>query len=99
MKTNNPIELVSFGDLAKQLSTNGRALHVSTIHRWARRGVRGVRLRATRVGGRWFVEPQAFRDFIAALTGNGVGHVGYDLESTPSSNSSAAEQTLDSLGW
>ena len=99
MDTNNPSELISFGDLAKQLSTNGRALHVSTIHRWARRGVRGVRLRATRVGGRWFVEPQAFRDFVAALTANGVGQVGSDFGSTLAGDRSAAERTLDSLGW
>ena len=42
-------------------------VHVSTIWRWANRGVRGHRLCAFRVGGRMFVLRSALETFLLAL--------------------------------
>jgi hypothetical protein len=41
--------------------------HLNTIRRWAKRGVRGVRLRSWLVGGRRFTSPEAITEFIRAL--------------------------------
>lgn len=46
-------------EAARRLNT-----HVSTIHRWAQRGIGGVKLRITRVGGRSFVLKDDLEDFI-----------------------------------
>ena len=42
-----PTGWVSLGDLSRALG-----VHQATLFRWARRGVRGVRLRTTKLGGR-----------------------------------------------
>lgn len=42
--------------------------HRATFIRWATRGVKGVRLRAERLGGRWFATPEAVIDFHRQLT-------------------------------
>jgi hypothetical protein len=42
--------------------------HTSTLFRWMKRGVRGVRLEAVRVGGGWFTSREAVRRFIVATT-------------------------------
>jgi len=46
---------------------DGRQPDLSTIHRWAFRGVRGHKLRITRIGGRIFTSVQDIEDFISAL--------------------------------
>lgn len=38
--------------------------HLSTLHRWRLRGVRGVRLRTCLVGGRRFTRPEWIAEFI-----------------------------------
>lgn len=43
--------------------------HISTIHRWRLRGVRGVRLETILVGGRRFTSRTAIADFIARASG------------------------------
>lgn len=45
-----------------------KQVHVSTIVRWILHGVRGVRLEAVRVGGRWITSHEAIERFSAALT-------------------------------
>lgn len=48
-------ELLPFSQVAKQLQEHhGIKVHVSTLHRWREKGVRGRRLAAHRIGGRWF---------------------------------------------
>jgi hypothetical protein len=54
-------------------SRNGRPVHVATITRWINDGVRGrdgqvIRLRATRLPGRWVVTDAAIDEFLDALT-------------------------------
>jgi hypothetical protein len=40
----------------------------STMHRWAHRGIRGVRLATILVGGRRYTTREAIEEFIAALS-------------------------------
>jgi hypothetical protein len=47
---------------------NGRSTHVATLSRWIVRGVRGVRLDAARIGGRWITSEEAIDRFSSALT-------------------------------
>ena len=42
--------------------------HVSTMHRWRVRGVRGVQLEAMRVGGQWYTSWEALKRFFTATT-------------------------------
>jgi hypothetical protein len=44
-----------------------KPVHPSTIVRWILHGVRGVRLEAVRVGGRWVTTHEAIERFSAAL--------------------------------
>jgi len=55
-------ESISFSELAKRLA------HQSTIHRWRSRGIRGCRLEAFRIGGRWYTNEVSFAKFCAAVT-------------------------------
>ena len=48
-----------------------RDLHVTTIWRWATRGVRGIRLETYREGGRRYTTREAHARFVAA-TSDGV---------------------------
>ena len=47
--------------------------HVSTLHRWRTRGVRGARLITERVGGRRVVAASELARFIAAVTAAAEG--------------------------
>jgi hypothetical protein len=42
-------------------------VHLSTVIRWVRRGCRGVRLEAVRVGGRWVTSREALDRFVERL--------------------------------
>ena len=53
-----------------QLKLNGNSIDLSTIHRWAGRGVRGVRLRTKRIGGRVATRVEWVDDFLRLLTGD-----------------------------
>ena len=44
------------------------APHVSTLHRWRLRGVRGVKLETVLIGGRRFTSEEALRRFADRLT-------------------------------
>lgn len=48
----------------------GRKCHVSTLHRWAKDGCRGIRLEAIRVGGTLCTSLEALQRFCDRLTGN-----------------------------
>lgn len=47
--------------------------HVSTLHRWRIRGVRGVRLETVRIGGRRFVSVAALAEFCDRVTASQSG--------------------------
>lgn len=59
-------------------SRGGRPVHVATVTRWILEGARlrdgtRLRLRATRLPGRWVVEKVAVDEFLAALTADRSG--------------------------
>lgn len=41
--------------------------HVSTCHRWAIKGVNGVKLRTKKAGNRKFTKPEWIEEFLAEL--------------------------------
>ncbi|MBY0587893.1 DUF1580 domain-containing protein [bacterium] len=47
---------------------NGRRIHVSTLYRWADRGVQGVVLETCKVGGTRCTSVEAIERFIEALS-------------------------------
>ncbi len=47
---------------------SGRPTHVSTIYRWIRRGHRGVKLEAVRIGGCLYTSSEALQRFAERLT-------------------------------
>ncbi len=42
--------------------------HPSTLWRWRRKGIGGVRLRTVRIGGKIYVPREAIDEFVSALT-------------------------------
>lgn len=62
--------VLSFLTLAARLPAGrrGRRVNVSTIHRWRLRGLRGCRLEAIRIGGRWVTSLEAAQRFFDALS-------------------------------
>ena len=70
---NNQI-LLSFAEAAARLSTGGRRLHVATIHRWATRGIRGVRLEYAKVGRYCVTTAGAIERFVAEQTAQDRTH-------------------------
>lgn len=48
--------------------SNREDVHLSTVWRWATRGVRGVVLESFRIGGRRFTTEEAFVRFTSALS-------------------------------
>lgn len=53
---------VPFSQVAKDLEVTA-----ATVYRWALRGVRGVRLQAQRVGGRWATKDEWVQAFLEQL--------------------------------
>lgn len=49
-------------------SFNGKRLHVSSVWRWARRGVKGVKLETRRIGARYVTSMEALERFTKALS-------------------------------
>jgi hypothetical protein len=57
--------LLSLAEASKVLA--GRP-HISSLHRWRLRGVRGIKLETVMVGGRRFVSRAALEEFAARVT-------------------------------
>ena len=62
--------LLSFSQATKGLP--GRP-HLSTLHRWRLRGIRGVRLETCMVGGRRYTSREALQRFSDAITAAATG--------------------------
>jgi len=52
---------------------HGRGVSLSTLHRWQRRGVRGVRLETVLVGGVRYTSREALNRFVSTITRRGEG--------------------------
>ena len=63
MQTVNKITMSDSARLFARLTGAPRP-HRATMLRWAIKGVRGTRLRAERLGGRWYTTPEAVEDFL-----------------------------------
>lgn len=63
--------LLSLSQAAKRLPSGqpGKATHVSTIHRWIQKGLKGVQLEAVKAGGRWLTSYEALQRFTDNLAG------------------------------
>ena len=75
--------------------------HISTLHRWRLRGVRGVRLETTLVGGKRYTSIEALQRFADQL--NGLNNAGRTAQLAASGTSrakqiAAADRELDSAG-
>lgn len=75
----------------------GKPIHVSTVHRWRMKGVRGVRLECIMRGGIRYTSREALARFFAATTAAAEGR---PAPSTPdrSAQIAAAEKELAELG-
>lgn len=78
----------------------GRPVHVATVTRWITEGARlrdGTRLslRATRLPGRWVVEPEAVEEFLTALTADRSADLNAGRASIPAKSElrTAADRT------
>jgi len=61
-------QILTFSEAAKVLpAVNGKRPHCSTLWRWARRGVQGVRLETRRIGGRFVTSAEALERFTKTL--------------------------------
>lgn len=61
-------QIVTFTEATKLLPPiNGRRPCASTIWRWARKGIQGIRLESMRIGGRYVTSAEALERFAIAL--------------------------------
>ena len=61
-------DVFTFTEIASRLPRlNGRKIHPNALWRWARKGVKGVRLETRRLGGRFVTSMEAIERFSKAL--------------------------------
>ena len=87
----NHERLLSLADACKEIP--GRP-HISTLHRWRLRGVRGHRLETVLIGGRRFTSAEAIQEFIAATTAHEDGRRDLQIRQPSMAN---VERELDRL--
>src|SRR5687767_11665175 len=68
----------------------GKRLGLSTVHRWAQRGLGGVVLRTIRVGGVLCTSERWLWDFFTALSGNASAAPPPSRHSTPCAKRNAS---------
>lgn len=83
-------ELLSVFEVTRRLPNRP---HIATVHRWITRGLRGVKLEATRIGGRVFTSVEALQRFADALTSSGR-----DRESRARQQKPNLEEELNRIG-
>jgi len=60
--------LMTLSEASKELPKfNGKRIHVSTLWRWCRKGIRGVCLEYVKVGRKVMVSPEGLNRFFTAL--------------------------------
>jgi len=92
-------DVITLADATKRLPRiRGKRIHISTIYRWAHRGVGGVRLETLRVGGRLCTSAEALQRFCDALTAPRVEARGARLSRRREEEIRRAEAECDRLG-
>ena len=76
----------------------GRPVHASTLHRWASRGIKGVRLETIRIGGVRCTSPPALQRFFDQLTRATTTEELAD-NSVVKLDQSDVDRNLDEAGW
>ncbi|MBX3413904.1 MAG: DUF1580 domain-containing protein [Pirellulales bacterium] len=92
-------QLLSFPGAARRLPGNP---HVSTLHRWRLRGVRGVRLETTLIGGKRYTSIEALQRFADRLNGHSDSLVPSRPATPPAARAkqiAAADRDLDRAGF
>lgn len=70
----NTEKIVSFVEGAEALpEINGKPVHPSALWRWARKGIKGIRLESVRLGGRFVTSMEAIDRFSKALAAVDIG--------------------------
>ncbi len=77
---------ISLVDAANTVASQcGRKIHWKTIRRWIIKGLKGSKLAAQRIGGRWYTKTSWLDEFnrqcTQAATGNSVRHIDIKRES------------------
>lgn len=73
------------------------SVHLSTIWRWAIRGVRGQKLRTRLIGGRRFTTASDIREFLERLNQSDSG--GPEQSNAEADNTKNVEKELEREGW
>lgn len=94
-------QAIPFRRAAEMFRRDERAIHVSTLHRWRMRGIRGRKLQAHRIGGIWYVFPHDLEAFIEGTTSDAQRR---DDQATserldPGSAAAKADEALRRLNW
>src|SRR3954452_1213428 len=76
---------------------NDRPVNVSTVWRWATKGLRGHRLETAMVGGVRVTSDEALREFFASV--NGQGSQTTMSKATTSRRDESVARELDRLGF
>lgn len=67
-------DYIPLAEASKRLpGRNGGKVHVDSLRRWIINGLRGVKLKANRVGGLWMTTHQWIDEFIQATTARSLG--------------------------
>jgi hypothetical protein len=110
MATSPSLELKQMIDLSTEtifpsLSAAASSLpgrpHISTIHRWRLRGIRGIKLETCLIGGRRVTSAEALQRFSAAVTAAANGEPLPETARTPKQRARSIEQAereLDAAG-
>lgn len=62
-------QLMRLGEVSTDLPRrNGKKIHTSTVWRWTRRGLRGIRLETLRIGGTTYTSKEALQRFANQLS-------------------------------
>ena len=98
----NSEQVISFAELAKRLPRRraGQPVHVGTIHRWRRPGIRGIAIEAVKIGGVWCTSLQAYARWVERLT-SAAAQGEPRNQAAPSErarNEHGVERQLDDLG-
>lgn len=67
----NQETLLTLADAAKELPRRGgRKIHMSTVWRWANRGLKGIKLESIQLGGSTWTSREALQRYADRLSGN-----------------------------